>query len=128
VDDPMTEELLLTADPRSIRIARSFLSAIARRSEVSTEAVAVAELALSEIVTNAVVHGLPPIILQVRVAPAKLEVSVTDASPDHPRAEATHLDATGGRGLAIVAAVAGDWGCEPDPEGPGKRIWFSVAS
>jgi len=124
----MTEELLLAPDPRSIRIARSFLATIARRSKLPTETVAVAELALSEIVTNAVVHGLPPIIVQVRAASTGLEVSVTDANPSHPRAEATRLDATSGRGLAIVAAVAGEWGCEPDPEGPGKRIWFSVAS
>ena len=88
---------------------------------------AVAELALSEIVTNAVVHGLPPIVVQVLATPDRLRVSVSDASPAHPRADETRLDATGGRGLAIVAAVAGGWGCEPDPSGPGKRIWFSVS-
>jgi anti-sigma regulatory factor (Ser/Thr protein kinase) len=123
----MTDELTLTADPRSIRVARGFLASIARDLDLPTDTVSVAELALSEIVTNAVVHGLPPIVLQVAASPSRLEVSVSDASPAQPRADETRLDATGGRGLAIVAAVAGDWGCEPDPDGPGKRIWFSVS-
>ena len=88
----------------------------------------IAELALSEIVTNAVVHGEPPIRVHVDVTATCLEVSVTDAGPARPHADAMGLDATGGRGLAIVAAVAGAWGCDPDPDGPGKRIWFSVSA
>jgi len=122
----MVDELELSADPRSIRVARGFLSSIARDLDLPPDTVSVAELALSEIVTNAVVHGLPPIVLQVQGSASRLEVSVSDASPAQPRADETRLDATGGRGLAIVAAVAGEWGCERDPSGPGKRIWFSV--
>jgi anti-sigma regulatory factor (Ser/Thr protein kinase) len=128
VDERLTDELTLTADPRSIRVARGFLASIARDVDLPSDTVSVAELALSEIVTNAVVHGLPPIVLQVDATPSHLEVSVIDASPAHPRAEESRLDATGGRGLAIVAAVAGAWGCEPDPSGPGKRIWFSISA
>jgi anti-sigma regulatory factor (Ser/Thr protein kinase) len=126
VNERMVDELELSADPRSIRVARSFLASIARDLDLPTDTVSVAELALSEIVTNAVVHGRPPIVLHVQATPSRLEVSVSDASPAQPRADETRLDATGGRGLAIVAAVAGDWGCEADPTGPGKRIWFSV--
>jgi anti-sigma regulatory factor (Ser/Thr protein kinase) len=128
VDERLTDELTLTADPRSIRVARGFFASIARDLDLPNDTVSVAELALSEIVTNAVIHGLPPIVVQVDATPSRLEVSVTDASPAQPRADETRLDATGGRGLAIVAAVAGAWGCEPDPAGPGKRIWFSVSS
>ena len=127
MDERGTDELTLTADPRSVRVARGFFASIARELDLPTDTVSVAELALSEIVTNAVVHGLPPIVLQVHATPACLRVSVSDASPAQPRADETMLDATGGRGLAIVAAVAGQWGCEPDPLGRGKRIWFSVS-
>ena len=122
----LTDELTLSADPRSIRVARAFLVSIARQLDLPHDTVSVAELALSEIVTNAVVHGEPPIVIAVRATPERLHVSVADASPARPRADETRLDATGGRGLAIVAAVAGAWGCEPDAVGPGKRIWFSV--
>jgi anti-sigma regulatory factor (Ser/Thr protein kinase) len=128
VNDRLTEELDLSSDPRSIRRARSFLASIARELDVPSETASVAELALSEIVTNAVVHGEPPIRVHVQATPTRLEVSVSDACPAQPHADETRLDATGGHGLAIVAAVAGEWGCEPDPDGPGKRIWFRVSS
>jgi anti-sigma regulatory factor (Ser/Thr protein kinase) len=127
-NDRVTDELDLTSDPRSIRAARVFLLSIAREVDLPPETVSIAELALSEIVTNAVLHGDPPIRVHVDATSARLEVDVKDASPVHPRADETRLDATGGRGLAIVAAVAGAWGCEPDPDGPGKRIWFTVSA
>jgi anti-sigma regulatory factor (Ser/Thr protein kinase) len=128
VHERLTEELSLSSDPRSIREARGFLASIARELDLPGDTVSVAELALSEIVTNAVIHGRPPILVQVDATSRRLEVSVSDASPAQPQADETRLDATGGRGLAIVAAVAGDWGCEPDPDGAGKRIWFTVST
>jgi anti-sigma regulatory factor (Ser/Thr protein kinase) len=128
VNERVTDDLDLTSEPRSIRVARHFLASIVRELDLPAETISIAELALSEIVTNAVVHGDPPIRVHVDATSTRLEVSVSDASPVQPRADETRLDATGGRGLAIVAAVAGDWGCEPDPHGPGKRIWFSVSA
>jgi len=128
VNERVTEDLDLTTDPRSIRLARGFLASVARSLDVPEETMSVAELALSEVVTNAVVHGEPPIRVHVDATASHLEISVTDAGPARPRADETRLDATGGRGLAIVAAVAGAWGCDPDPEGPGKRIWFTVST
>jgi anti-sigma regulatory factor (Ser/Thr protein kinase) len=128
VDERLIDELTLTADPRSIRMARGFLASIARDLDLPTDTISVAELALSEIVTNAVVHGEPPIRLHVDATASHLSISVTDAGPARPRSDETRLETTGGRGLAIVAAVAGAWGCDPDPDGPGKRIWFTVTA
>ena len=128
VNERLTDEIDLTSDPRSIREACGFLASIAREIDLPSETVSIAELALSEIVTNAVVHGEPPIHVRVDATRSSLEVSVSDGSPAQPQADETRLDATGGRGLAIVAAVVGDWGCEPDPHGRGKRIWFSVSA
>jgi anti-sigma regulatory factor (Ser/Thr protein kinase) len=127
VNERVTDDLDLTTDPRSIRAARGFLATVARSLDLPDDTLSVAELALSEIVTNAVVHGEPPIRVHVDATPTRLEISVTDAGPARPRADEPHVDATGGRGLAIVAAVAGAWGCDPDPDGPGKRIWFTVS-
>jgi len=126
-NDRVTDELDLTTDPRSIRVARGFLASLTRSLDLPDDTVSVAELALSEIVTNAVVHGEPPIRVHVDATATRLEVSVTDAGPARPRTDESRLDATGGRGLAIVAAVAGAWGCDPDPDGPGKRVWFTVS-
>jgi len=124
VKNVVSERLDLSSEPRSVRLARRFLGRILGELDVAVEAVAVAELAVSELVTNAVVHGRPPIVMSVEGSPTTVTVSVTDASPVRPRADESELDATGGRGLAIVAAVAGRWGC--DANGPGKRVWFTV--
>src|SRR4029079_11174730 len=107
-------------------VARGFLASLTRSLELPDDTVSVAELALSENVTHAVVHGAPPIRVHVDATATRLEVSVTDAGPARPRTDESRLDATGGRGLAIVAAVAGAWGCDPDPDGPGKRVWFTA--
>jgi anti-sigma regulatory factor (Ser/Thr protein kinase) len=128
VNERVTEDLDLTTDPRSIRLARGFLASVTRSLDLPDDTVSVAELALSEIVTNAVVHGEPPIRLHVDATASHLSISVTDAGPARPRSDETRLETTGGRGLAIVAAVAGAWGCDPDPDGPGKRIWFTVTA
>jgi anti-sigma regulatory factor (Ser/Thr protein kinase) len=127
VNELLNDHLTLDAQPSSIRTARRFLADAVSDLDLHPETVSVAELALSEIVTNAVVHGQPPIDVYVDATSSHLRVTVVDAEPAEPRADETRLDATGGRGLAIVAAVAGRWGCEADPTSGGKRVWFAVA-
>jgi hypothetical protein len=36
------------------------------------------------------------------------------------------LNATGGRGLAIVGTLARRWGTWPDSGGIGKTVWFTL--
>jgi anti-sigma regulatory factor (Ser/Thr protein kinase) len=122
----MTTEVSLPAVPGSVRTARRTLADAARDLELPADALSIAELALSELVTNAVVHGASPIVLQIGGGEDQLRVAVLDSGPARPRADETRLDATGGRGLAIVAAVAGTWGVDPVP-GDGKWVWFRVS-
>jgi len=84
-------------------------------------------LLVSELVTNAVLHGAGPILLEIdrddrglRVAVAN-ESAVGSASPS-PR-DASTVD-QGGRGLAIVGAVAARWGTHRDEVG--TRVWFEL--
>jgi anti-sigma regulatory factor (Ser/Thr protein kinase) len=128
LDNLLSDHRTLRAEPSSIRAARRFLTATVSELDLSPDTVSVAELALSEIVTNAVLHGRPPIEVHVEATASQLRVTVVDADPAVPRADETRLDATGGRGLAIVAAVAGRWGCEADAASGGKRVWFTVAT
>ena len=102
-----------------------------------------AVLAVSELITNAVVHSTGEIELVVRwVAPHRLWVGVHDPSDRMPRPrdaspaglapggiDPQNLDA-GGRGLDIVAHVVDAWGVTPTPARGGKTVWFelSVAS
>ncbi len=88
-----------------------------------------AELALSEVVTNAILHGHPPVTVRLRGTTSHPRVEVRDASTDPPafpplEAGQAFLDElpTFGRGLGIVACSSEAWGAERD--GDGKLVWF----
>ena len=84
----------------------------------------VLELLTSEVVANAVLHGRGPLRLDVACAPGEVVVGVVDHSPALPVETDADVEATGGRGVALVAALSQAWGCEPVP--PGKRVWFRL--
>jgi anti-sigma regulatory factor (Ser/Thr protein kinase) len=84
-------------------------------------------LVVSELVTNAVVHGAEPIVVTMVRAPERVRVEVTDgadASSPHgnPRPRA---DAENGRGLAVVTRLAVAWGWRATP-GNGKTVWAEL--
>jgi anti-sigma regulatory factor (Ser/Thr protein kinase) len=95
---------------------------------VADEVVADAELLVSELVTNAVQHGRPTIILSVCVKQGSIGASIEDQGsttwvvPDCP----VDADATSGRGLMIVGALASQWGIDSRSPDPGKRVWFEL--
>jgi anti-sigma regulatory factor (Ser/Thr protein kinase) len=85
-------------------------------------------LIASELVTNAVQHGSPPIVLGLSIAPARARVSVMNArgeSATQPRIVAAGADEPDGRGLVIVAALSTEWGWKPD--GDNVIVWAEVA-
>ena len=80
-------------------------------------------LAVSELVTNALRHGRPPVALRLVRTGHSVEVDVHDGSRDLPPGTAgPEEDAESGRGLGIVEAMAVDTGCEPVPD-DGKIVW-----
>ena len=88
-----------------------------------------AELAMSEVVTNAILHGKDPVTVRLRGTRDHPRVEVRDASPeppalttDDPVPDFIHELPTFGRGLAIVASFSEAWGAERD--GDGKLVWF----
>ncbi|MEV6983131.1 ATP-binding protein [Sphaerisporangium sp. NPDC051017] len=80
-------------------------------------------LAVDELVGNAVTHGAPPIRLSLWAGTGEFCVRVTDHGPGRPRRLDLADDAVHGRGLAIVAALADDYGVTPTPDGTGKTVW-----
>ena len=88
-----------------------------------------AELAVSELVTNALLHGAPPIEVRVRGTSEHPRVEVRDASTEPPRPPPEAADddllLTFGRGLSIVGRAAKAWGT--DIERDGKVVWFTPA-
>jgi anti-sigma regulatory factor (Ser/Thr protein kinase) len=90
-----------------------------------TQQVDDAVLLVSELVTNAVVHGSPPVGLSVEASDGTIRVEVTDSSPVVPGVHVlSHLSAQG-RGLAIVRDLSTRWGVD-QISNDGKRIWFEL--
>jgi anti-sigma regulatory factor (Ser/Thr protein kinase) len=84
-------------------------------------------LTASELVTNAVRYGLPPLSLVLRRRKGAVRLDVNDARPE-PLEDIGHSQADklaeSGRGLAIVREVADDLGSEHIP-GEGKKVYAS---
>jgi anti-sigma regulatory factor (Ser/Thr protein kinase) len=85
-----------------------------------------AQLAATELVTNAVLHGREPITVEIVVTADVLRVAVTDGSGVSPSFSLLDPTAVTGRGLLLVASVADRWGVEPQPDG--KTVWMELAS
>jgi anti-sigma regulatory factor (Ser/Thr protein kinase) len=117
---------VLEPDARAPSQARQVL----RRVACATHNVAVidaAQLLVSELVTNALQHGRPPITLQVScIEQQGLRVDVIDSNPDLPVMRDHDVDVAHGRGIALVDMLSDDWGVQPAD--PGKRVWFRLAA
>ncbi|MFJ2832536.1 ATP-binding protein [Streptomyces sp. NPDC087263] len=120
---PCQRERFYRRDRRSVPAARRFtwealvdwgLAQAERRDDVL--------LCVSELATNALVHGVPPgrgFRLSLRYEGDVLRVEVHDSGPGAPRI-ADDAD-EGGRGLLLVAALSDKWGVAERE--PGKVVW-----
>ncbi len=124
--------LSLGAGPRSVQDARRWVvetcQAIGR-----AELTECAELGVSELVTNALLHGEGPIQVRVRGTAEHPRVEVRDGSRDRPvlpvpvdEVDEDELLLTFGRGLSIVARSSDAWGAEIEADG--KVVWFAPAT
>jgi anti-sigma regulatory factor (Ser/Thr protein kinase) len=125
----ITPMLELAPEPRSVRTARVWvlheLAAIGREDLHDA-----AELGVSELVTNAILHAEPPIVIRVGGTPTHPRVEVHDTSPLPPTIRNMNQEdrmlATIGRGLGIVAMYSTTWGAEISSQG--KVVWFEPAA
>ncbi|WP_030350656.1 ATP-binding protein [Streptomyces scopuliridis] len=92
------------------------------------DSAAVAELLISELVTNALVHTDDGAVVTATIADSRLRVEVRDFVAGVPAPPAPERpvpdDATHGRGLALVRSLADDWGIRARPVG--KVVWFEL--
>jgi serine/threonine-protein kinase RsbW len=92
----------------------------------------VAELVLSELLTNAVRHTAPTtqdvgVVLERDVGSLRLEVA--DSGSADPVLRAAGPDAESGRGLGLVDMLTdGRWGVVSNPHGGGKTLWARIAT
>jgi anti-sigma regulatory factor (Ser/Thr protein kinase) len=82
------------------------------------------ELIVSELATNAVIHGGSPFRASIEWSPRVVRIAVEDAGPGFPHSHLASHDAPSGRGVAIVEALSSRWGC--DRVDGGKVSWAEL--
>lgn len=112
---------------QTVRAARAFAAetlhawgVTCRQDDVS--------LCVSELATNALLHGVPPgrhYRLRMLLFDGTVRVEVADSGGGWPRVADRDPGADGGRGLLLVAAVADRWGTAE--RRPGKAVWCEFA-
>ncbi|WP_432536092.1 ATP-binding protein [Kineococcus arenarius] len=124
VGGPLVLESVASAVSAARRHVRRALA------ELGAEAVEEsAEMAVSELVTNALLHARTAFTVAVREVPGgRVRVEVTDSSPVPVQQRHLGAAATTGRGLHLVAAASTRWGVDPLPAGagPGKTVWCEL--
>lgn len=129
-------------DPKSVGTARDFCLSTMRRWGVQDRGDDVA-VVVSELLTNALRHGVPQAPAQARAGaeprsrwPVRLGLvqpghfvlcAVADPSPRLPEPKEPDYLAESGRGLHVISALSDRWGCTAPTEA-GKVVWalFSV--
>ena len=118
--------LLLSPTPPGARLARLLATEQLRAWELPLSP---AEQIVAELAANAATHGRVPgrdFRLTLYVVGGTLRIEVTDTRGDRlPRPARPAPDATSGRGLLLVAALADRWGVIPGPH-PRKTVWAEV--
>lgn len=83
-------------------------------------------LVATELVTNAVRHGSGPVLLTLEKKGDDLIIAVTGAASGDPHMRSAPTEAPSGRGLAIAAALADEWGWHR--EGEQVTVWARLRS
>jgi hypothetical protein len=139
-DWPLSSDLgPLGALPTAPRLARGFIS-VALSGWRLDSLIDITELLVSELTTNVVqastdITGnlvydadgkLPVLWVRLMSDRVRLVVEVWDTLPEMlgaPTVRHPDWDDESGRGLAILEALAEDWGWESVPGWHGKRVW-----
>ena len=113
----------LNVDPVVVN-ARRLVETQLREWGMSDEVVDEMVLMASELVTNAFMHGRPPIDLRLRRSRNEIVLEVQDRGTFKPRRRRAEEDDESGRGLQIVSMLADSWGSRAT--GSGKSVWCTV--
>ncbi|MFJ1866107.1 ATP-binding protein [Streptomyces sp. NPDC088097] len=128
VDEREIRRSVRRADLKAVGEVRRALRELLRH-RCETDTAAVAELLITELVTNALVHTPQGAEVRARMGATRLRVEVRDytnrlPSPHVPSAD----DGTHGRGLVLVQALAASWGVDVPALGGGKVVWFELVA
>jgi anti-sigma regulatory factor (Ser/Thr protein kinase) len=102
------------------RLVRAALAEVGETAAVDS-----AEVAVSELVTNAILHAATTVELCIEVTERAVLISVADANPARPVQRTWSATATTGRGLTLVASLTDEHGVAPRRP-TGKTVWFRL--
>lgn len=120
---PRSRRWVLPSEPASIGKARH---AVVRTCQAwGLQDSANAELVISELVANGVLHGWGHLALRLFDTPEGLRIEVEDSNPAPPVTADGHAHRMGGFGMQIVERLA-EWGWFP--QGSGKVVWAVLHS
>ena len=110
--------------PETPSLARHFIRTVLA-DHCDTHTIYAAELMVSELVTNAVVHAVSDVEVQVESSPRRTRIEISDEGVEWVLTAGIRDDAAErGRGLTIVAACALRWGRHLSD---GRTtVWFEV--
>lgn len=111
----------------SIALARRWAAKLLRAAGISGRTLEILVLLVSEAVTNAVAHAVPPASMHLTIRNNRARVEVYDCAHDVPVIQSPSPADVGGRGVGLIDLLAGDWGvtrCEGNPDL--KLVWFEL--
>ncbi len=114
------------AEPDSPGSARHFAVEALRSCGLEGVTLDDAQLVLSELATNAVIHARTPFSVTISATASRVRMAVRDASPVRPIMRDDDPMALSGRGLHLVDKLAVDWGVEIAADG--KTVWATFAA
>jgi anti-sigma regulatory factor (Ser/Thr protein kinase) len=117
--------LEVSGEARAVTAARRAVAGLDTYLEAdATKAVL---LLVSELVTNAILHGgadaTSGLSLELKVAPRTVRVEVRDPGDGFPLEPTKDPDRDGGWGLLLLERLADRWGIESAPQ---HTIWFEI--
>lgn len=128
VDGVRYKDVRLPVEPQAAGFARREIALVVQEWELPAEVRETGELCVSELITNAVLHGMGSVTVRMIVLrhQDRLRIEVHDTSPGLPHERGPSLVAESGRGLFIVAQFACDHGYYLTPAG--KAVWAEIAA
>lgn len=115
----------LEADASAPSRARRYVASYCE--ELPIEAHDVVLLLTSELVTNAVVHGVGEALLEIEIEEAVVTVGVSDQGEGAVRPASRFSWPETGHGLTLVQELSDRWGVDQAARAPGKRVWFELS-
>ena len=120
----MTVQRAFEPTEGSVRAARQFV--IATIVDAPSEVRDSVSLMVSELSTNAMVHGGGGYEVIVNRTAHCVSVSVRDSGGGTPVLQSPRSSEPHGRGLRIVDALSDEWGISP-ASNDGKSVWFEIS-